>query len=61
MTPADLSAIAELVDNVIQSIDLNTEKLQEVLDQRGIKEQSEADFQENVLGWLQRIHQQGTP
>ncbi|KKL07961.1 hypothetical protein LCGC14_2580720, partial [marine sediment metagenome] len=65
----------ELLSKVVDAIELNTEKLQEVLeriecidntlddfkDQRGIKEQSDADFRENVLEWLRRIHQQGTP
>ncbi len=65
----------ELLSKVVDAIELNTEKLQEVLeriecidntlddfkDQRGIKEQSDAEFRENVLEWLRRIHQQGTP
>ena len=65
----------ELLSKVVDAIELNTEKLQEVLeriecidntlddfkDQRGVKEQSDVEFRENVLEWLRRIHQQGTP
>ncbi|KKL70394.1 hypothetical protein LCGC14_2105380, partial [marine sediment metagenome] len=35
--------------------------LDDFKDQRGVKEQSDAEFRENVLEWLRRIHQQGTP
>ena len=65
----------EFVEALVDAINRNTEKLSETLerieliegliestrDQRGIKEQSDAEFRENVLEWLRRIHQQGTP
>jgi len=59
---------------ITEAIEENTEKVQELLERiecidnslddikeaRGINEQSDADFRENVLEWLRRIHQQGT-
>ena len=71
----EIQALDDIAQKVIDAIELNTEKLQELLERiecidntlDDFKEQrneSEAAFfehRENVLGWLQKIHQQGTP
>lgn len=57
----------------IEAIELNTEKVQELLervecidntlddirDARGPNEQALGEYRENVLGWFQKLHTQG--
>ena len=64
----------DLLKPVIEAVEETTAKVQELLervecidnslddirDARGVQEQSAADFKDNVLEWLRRLHQQGT-
>ena len=61
-------------EKLFDALERNTEKLQDLLervecidnslddikDARGVNEQSEADYRENVLGWLLKLHTQGS-
>ncbi|KKN64446.1 hypothetical protein LCGC14_0491340 [marine sediment metagenome] len=47
---------------IVETIDKNTSKLQEILDElREHRSTADAEFKENLLVWLQRLHQQGQP
>ncbi len=63
------SSLQQFVTPIVEAIDKNTDKSQELLERLecidnaldDIKDTADKDFRENILEWLRRIHQQGQP